>query len=121
MKYKIPPQPMDQKTIEFRDPDHPAKIAWNFFTGLYFKAGGTPWGPTGLMPGTCFMGVRFCRGLGTANPSMFTSLVQAFDEHGEGLVLGGPDCEWNQKAHETKTPYLKMEDAYKLAQFALDK
>lgn len=41
MKYKIPTQLMDQKTIEFRDPDHPAKIAWNFFTGLYFKAGGT--------------------------------------------------------------------------------
>jgi hypothetical protein len=121
MKYKIPTQLMDQKTIEFRDPDHPAKIAWNFFTGLYFKAGGTPWGPTGLMPGTCYMGVRFYRGLGTANPSMFTSLVQAFDEHGEGLVFRGPDFEWNQKAHETKTPYLKMEDAYKLVQFALDK
>jgi hypothetical protein len=42
MKYKLPTQLVDQKTIEFRDPDNPTKIAWNFFTGLYFKAGGTP-------------------------------------------------------------------------------
>ncbi len=121
MKYKFPTQLIDQKTIEFRDPDHPAKIAWNFFTGLYFKAGGIPWGPTGLTAGTCYMGVRFYRGLGTANPVMFTSLVQAFDEHGEGLVFRGPDFEWNSEAHETKTPYLKAEDAFKLVQFALDK
>ena len=121
MRYKIPTQLMDQKTIEFRDPDHPAKIAWNFFTGLYFKAGGTPWGPTGLTAGTCYMGVRFYRGLGTANPAMFTSLVQAFDEHGEGLVFRGPDFEWIPEAHESKTPHLKAEDAFKLVQFALDK
>lgn len=121
MKYKIPTQLMDQKTTEFRDPDHPAKIAWNFFTGLYFKAGGTPWGPTGLTPGTCYMGVRFYRGLGTKNPKMFTSLVQAFDEHGEGLVFRGPDFEWDPEAHESKTPHLKIEDALKLVQFALDK
>ncbi len=59
MKYRIPTQLIDQKTAEFRDPDNPAKIAWNFFTGLYFKAGGTPWGPIGLTPGSCYMGIRF--------------------------------------------------------------
>jgi len=121
MKYKMPTQLVDQKTIEFRDPDNPTKIAWNFFTGLYFKAGGIPWGPSGLTPGTCYMGVRFYRGLGTANPSMFTSLIQAFDEHGEGLVFRGPDFEWDPQAHETKTPHLRMEDAYKLVQLALIK
>jgi hypothetical protein len=121
MKYKMPTQLVDQKTIEFRDPDNPAKIAWNFFTGLYFKAGGIPWGPTGLAPGTCYMGVKFYRGLGTTNPAMFTSLVQAFDEHGEGLVFRGPDFEWNPLAHESKTPHLKAEDAYKLVKLALAK
>jgi hypothetical protein len=121
MKYKFPTQLMDQKTIEFRDTDHPAKIAWNFFTGLYFKAGGSPWGPTGLTSGTCYMGVRFYRGIGSANPAMFTSLVQAFDEHGEGLVFRGPDFEWNPLAHEQKTPHMKMEDAMRLVEFALSK
>jgi hypothetical protein len=50
MKYKFPTQFLDQKTFEFRDPDNPAKIAWNFFTGLYFKAGGSPWGPKDSLP-----------------------------------------------------------------------
>jgi hypothetical protein len=121
MKYKIPTQLVDQKTIEFRDPDNPAKIAWNFFTGLYFKAGGTPWGPVGLIPGTCYMGISFYRGLGSANPKIYTSLVQAFDEHGEGLVFRGPDFEWDPQERESRSPYLKMEDAYKLVEFALDK
>jgi hypothetical protein len=52
---------------------------------------------------------------------MFTSLVQAFDEHGEGLVFRGPDFEWIPEQHESKTPHLKMEDAMKLVQFALAK
>ena len=52
---------------------------------------------------------------------MFTSLVQAFDEHGEGLVFRGPDFEWVAEKHESKTPHLKMEDAMKLVQFALAK
>ena len=56
MKYKIPTQLIDEKTIAFEDDDHPAKIAWNFFTGLYFKAGGTPWGPTGLHTGYLLYG-----------------------------------------------------------------
>jgi hypothetical protein len=80
MRNKLPTQLMDQKTIEFRDPDNPAKIAWNFFTSLYFKGGGAPWGPIGLSPGSCYMGITFYHGLGSANPMMFTSLVQAFDE-----------------------------------------
>lgn len=67
------------------------------------------------------MGVRFYRGLGTKNPKMSTSLVQAFDEHGEGLVFRGPDFEWDPEKHESKTPHLKIEDALKLVQFALDK
>lgn len=121
MRYKIPTQLVDPRTVEFRDPDNPAKIAWNFFTGLYFKAGGTPWGPIGLTPGSCYMGISFYRGLGTSNPKMFTSLVQAFDEHGEGLVFRGPDFEWNPQQHESRSPHLKVEDAYKLVEFSLDK
>ncbi len=61
MQYRIPTQLLDQLTAEFRDPDNPTKIAWNFFTGLYFKAGGMPWGPVGLIPGTCYVGVSFYR------------------------------------------------------------
>ncbi len=50
MKYRIPTQLLRQQTIEGRDPTPAAKIAWNFFTGLYHKAGGFPWVPHGLQP-----------------------------------------------------------------------
>src|SRR4051812_28473162 len=59
MKHRIPTQLLSQKVAEGRDPTPPSKIAWNFFTGLYFKAGGSPWGPVGLQPGTCYVGVSF--------------------------------------------------------------
>ena len=65
MKYHIPTQLLRQPTMEGKDKDNPSKIAWNFFTGLYFKAGGIPWGPTGLSPGTCYVGVSFYRPLGS--------------------------------------------------------
>jgi hypothetical protein len=93
MKYRIPTQLMKQLTIEGKDRTPAAKIAWNLFTGLYFKAGGFPWGPHGLKPGTCSVGISFYRPLGSYQQTMQTSLVQAFDEHGEGLVLRGPDFE----------------------------
>jgi hypothetical protein len=121
MKFRIPTQLVDPTTIEFRDPDNPSKIAWNFFTGLYFKAGGMPWGPTGLAPGSCYMGVSFYRGLNAKDPKIHTSLVQAFDENGDGLVLRGPDFEWDANKHQSRTPHLRAEDAFRITEIILDR
>ncbi len=57
-----------------RELDHPSRIAWNLFTGLYFKVDGLPWGPTGLSPATCFIGISFFRPLGSQS-SLRTSVV----------------------------------------------
>ena len=119
MKYHIPTQFLRQPTMESRDPDHPAKIAWNFFTGLYFKAGGVPWGPVGLMPGTCYVGISFYRPLGSKFPKIQTSLVQAFDEHGEGLVLRGHDFEWDVEKEGSRSPHLTESQTYDLIQMVL--
>lgn len=40
MKYQIPTQLLREYVIQGRDPTSPAKIAWNFFTGLYHKREG---------------------------------------------------------------------------------
>jgi len=82
---------MDQS----RDPDLPAKKAWNFVTALYFKAGGNPWSPHGLPAGTCYIGISFFRPFDNSS-DVKTSVIQAFDETGESLVLRGPDFEWNE-------------------------
>jgi len=121
MKYHIPTQLLRQPTMEGKDKDNPSKIAWNFFTGLYFKAGGIPWGPTGLSPGTCYVGISFYRPLGSTFSHMQTSLVQAFDEHGEGIILRGHDIEWDPQKEASRSPHLNDEQAYELIELVLDR
>jgi hypothetical protein len=121
MKYRIPTQLLRELTVDGKDPTHPSKIAWNFFTGLYFKAGGVPWGPVGLHAGTCYVGVGFFRPLGTAFPHLQTSLVQAFDEHGDGLVLRGHDFEWDAHKEKSRSPHLDEEQAKALIDMVLDR
>ncbi len=114
MKYRIPTQLLRQATSEERGKDHPANIAWDFFTSLYSKAGGQPWAPTGLTPGTCYLGISFYRPLGSNTKHVQVSLVQAFDENGEGLVLRGQDFVWDSDREGTNAPHLSEEDAHQL-------
>jgi hypothetical protein len=80
-----------------------------------------PWGPIGLIPGSCYVGIGFYRGLGSADRNVHTSLVQAFDEHGEGLVLRGPDFSWDREKTHTASPHMEPEFAFSLMNFVLDR
>lgn len=121
MRYRIPTQLMRQQTIEDETGDVLSKISWNFFTGLYFKAGGFPWGPVGLTSGTCYIGISFFRPLGSSHSTMQTSLVQAFDEYGDGLVLRGYNFEWDPNKEGSKSPHLNEEQAYRLIELIIDR
>ena len=121
MKYRIPTQLLRQYVIEGRDPTPPSKIAWNFFTGFYHKAGGFPWVPTGLTPGSCFVGISFYRPLGSRNNTLQTSLVQAFDEHGQGLILRGHEFEWDPDKEGTRAPHLSEEQSGQLIDLVLNR
>ena len=119
MKYRIPTQILRDATATESTGDNLSKVAWNFFTGLYFKAGGTPWGPVGLQPGSCYVGISFYRRLGSASSTVQTSLVQAFDEHGDGLVLRGHEFEWDAEKEGTNAPHLSETHAEKLVDMVL--
>jgi hypothetical protein len=95
-----------------RSLDHPATVAWNLFTGLYFKAGCTPWAPTGLARGSCFIGISFYRPLGDAG-HMRAAVAQAFDELGNGWVLRGDEFPWNE-ARDGRQPHLPADLAVDL-------
>jgi hypothetical protein len=116
MTRERPTQLIRESTIlrpdSVRNLDHPATVAWNLFTGLYFKAGGTPWAPTALAPGSCFIGVSFYRPLGDAS-HMRASVAQAFDENGNGWVLRGGEFPWNE-ARDGRQPHLPSDLAIKL-------
>lgn len=124
MRYSIPIQLLQETTTRRvpenrRSIDHPTDVAWNLTTGMYFKNGGLPWGPTSLPPDTCFVGVSFYRPLGSVS-TLVTSIVQAFDENGEGLVLKGPDFTWDER-HEGRSPHLPAEAANVALALVLDR
>lgn len=119
MKYRIPTQLLQAATAEGRDQTPASRIAWNYFTGMYCKAGGYAWSPYGLASGTCYVGIGFYRPLGSRFPTMQTSLVQAFDDRGEGLVLRGHDFDWDPSKTGSNSPHLTADAAQRLMAMAL--
>lgn len=121
MQFHKPTQILHETTIGLvnsrRKLDHRSKIAWNLFTGLYFKVEGLPWAPAGLNPGTCFIGISFFRPLGSAS-TLRSSVVQAFDHNGEGLILRGPSFRWDNQ-QESRSPHLPEDTAHELLQMVL--
>src|SRR5207245_8062358 len=77
-----------------------------------------PWGPVGLPPASCFVGISFYRPLGSVS-TLRTSVVQAFDENGEGLILRGHAFNWDEAKEEDRSPHLSSEMAAKLIEMVL--
>ena len=122
MRHDIPTQILLQRVSAAepgdRSIDHPSRVAWNLFTSLFYKGGGVPWRPVGLRPDTCYIGISFHRPLGSTNTDLQSSVAQAFDENGTGLVLRGPDFAWNV-AEQGPTPHLSAEQANALLSLVL--
>lgn len=123
MKYQKPTQILRESTTGLTDSrrqlDHTSVVAWNLFNGLYFKVDGLPWGPTDLPPSSCFIGISFFRPLGSIS-TLRTSVVQAFDENGDGLVLRGHRFAWDE-SRDGKSPHLSEEMAAQLVAMVLDR
>jgi hypothetical protein len=122
MVYQKPTQILLETTTGLidsrRDLDHPSVVAWNLFTGFYFKIDGLPWGPTGLPPSTCFIGVSFFRPMGESS-TLRTSVIQAFDENGEGLVLRGHRFHWDDR--KGKSPHLTPDMAQSMIDMVMQR
>lgn len=93
-----------------------ATRAWNVYTALYYKAGGTPWrlerDPAELT--ACYVGVSFYRTLDESQ--LRTSTAQVFNERGDGIVLRGGEAKLSK---EDRQVHLSEEDAYELLNNAL--
>jgi hypothetical protein len=123
MEFRVPTQillPTTTGLARTNKPlDHESMIAWNILTGAYFKTDGLPWGPVGLPAASCIVGVSFFRPLGSAS-TLRTSVVQAFDENGEGLVLRGHDFHWDE-GKQGRAPHLSEEMAGELVGMVLER
>jgi hypothetical protein len=96
-----------------------ATRAWNFCTAQYYKAGGVPWRPISLEKDTCYVGVSFYIAQDIDDTlTMRSSVAQAFDYLGQGLVLRGEKFEWDVDTLGP-TPHLTREASHKLIKNAL--
>jgi hypothetical protein len=93
-----------------------ATRAWNIFSALYYKAGGTPWrlvrDPAQLS--ACFVGISFFESLDRSR--LTTSMAQVFNELGEGVVVRGGAASLSK---EDRQPHLSGDDCRKLIADAL--
>ena len=93
-----------------------ATRAWNFFTALYYKAGGIPWrlvrNPASFA--SCYAGVSFFKSLD--GERVLTSVAQVFNERGEGIIVRGANA---QKTEVDRQPHLSGDDAHDLISAAI--
>lgn len=117
MRWNIPIQLITRSTVtgEGKNVQDVATRAWNFCTAQYYKANGVPWRITSLDEATCFIGVSFFIAKDLSDVvTMRSSVAQAFDYMGQGLILRGDYFNWDVQ-RLGKTPHLTYEGARKLA------
>lgn len=95
-----------------------ATRAWNIFSALYYKAGGTPWRLVrdSSQLSACFVGISFFESLDRSR--LTTSMAQVFNELGEGVVVRGGAASLSK---DDRQPHLSGEDCQTLITDALAK
>jgi len=88
--------------------------AWNFCVANYYKNTGTPWTMTMKDKNSCFIGISFHKVLSSDNNVMRSSVAQAFNYEGKGIIFVGEQFEWDTNKMQTPAPHLTYEYAKKL-------
>lgn len=111
MQYNIPIQIVRDRIVGSKAGiQDQATIGWNFYTALYYKAGGTPWALIKNQDfDTCYAGISFYRS--RDRQTIQTSVAQIFNERGKGVILRGEQVEMKKF---DRTPHLSDEQAFRL-------
>lgn len=121
MRHGIPIQLLKRSTVTGKgELQEKATRAWNFCTAQYYKADGVPWRPVSLEKDVCFIGISFYVSADINDKlSMRSSVAQAFDHLGQGLILRGDPFEWNSD-QPGKSPHLPTNAARALVRQTLE-
>lgn len=117
MQHNVPIQIVRDRiatpTAEMQDA---ATIAWNFFTALYYKAGGTSWAMIrrDVSENTCYAGISFFKSRDRETTQ--TSIAQIFNEIGKGVILRGEEVTLKKN---DRTPHLTDTQAFSLLDLSL--
>ena len=85
--------------------------AWNFCVANYYKSGCIPWTLTLKDKHTCFIGISFHKVLTADKNTVRSSVAQAFNYEGKGLIFVGEHFDWDEEKMETPAPHLTYEYA----------
>ena len=91
-------------------------IAWNFSVAQYYKTDAIPWSLTEIDKNSCFIGISFHRLIDPEKSIMRSSVAQAFNREGRGLVFVGKPFEWDKKATKVVAPHLTYDYAKNLVE-----
>ena len=89
-------------------------IAWNFSVAQYYKTNAIPWSLTNIDKNSCFIGISFHKLIDPESNIMRSSVAQAFNREGRGLVFVGKPFEWDKKATKVAAPHLTYDYAKNL-------
>ncbi|MDJ1486214.1 hypothetical protein QNI16_37370 [Cytophagaceae bacterium YF14B1] len=95
--------------------------AWNFVVANYYKNIGTPWTLTLKDKHTCFIGISFHKVLNAENNMVRSSIAQAFNYEGKGIVFIGKSFKWDAEANNTAAPHLTYDYAKNMIQEVIQK
>lgn len=93
--------------------------AWNFCVASYYKAGCIPWALQVKDVDTCFIGISFNKVISAENNMLRSSVAQAFNREGQGLVFTWKNFLWDDEANKTRAPHLEYNYAKDLIKFVL--
>ncbi len=122
MRWGIPIQLVRRGTILGKGADIQEKAtrAWNFCTAMYYKADGIPWRSMSVEQDTCYVGISFFVYSDKGKVTIRSSVAQAFDLLGQGLVVRGDPFEWDEE-NLGRTPHLRTNDARQLISTTLNR
>jgi hypothetical protein len=88
--------------------------AWNFIVSSYYKNNCTPWTLTLKDKDTCFIGISFHKVLNEDSNLIRSSIAQAFNYEGKGIVFIGKPFEWDMDKMDTPAPHLSYSYAMEM-------
>lgn len=94
-------------------------MAWNFCTASYYKSGCIPWALQVKDIDTCFIGISFNKVISEENNLVRSSIAQAFNREGQGLVFTWKNFLWDNEINKTSSPHLDYDYAKEMIQFVL--
>ena len=95
-------------------------IAWNFVVAQYYKSDSIPWALTDIDKNSCFVGISFHTVLGGDRSLKRSSIAQAFNREGKGLIYVGKQFEWDAAKTKVRAPHLTHDYAKDLIKSVID-